>query len=1202
MKRLVLVIGMHRSGTSLVASLLDRCGLDGGVHEMLAQADNPSGFFENQRIVDLNDALLDRLHLRWDAIFNPSHIGSQQDIEFKSEARTILKEEFAGSDLVYLKDPRMCVLLPIWQSELQVRFKEIKVVFVKRNPMAVVRSIQKRNGMSFARASLLWAMHIAWGEVNTRAFNRIMIDYDALVLKTESEIPPLADFLDTEIPAELLSDILAIPSKTLRHHRSRARFLEEAISPGVRAVVEALEIGIDDADSFDKARDLLASELEFYGELDLATHLSGTLHLQKVAKESFEAELKTLSDEVERRGAWGTELSEQVSALEGEKAQLSSERDDLAAEVERRGAWGTELSEQVSALEAANLRMSELFMDSVKVGEVVLSKSKNIARLKKAVEKYAKLALGPDNARGVFRFVAQHASKNSGFSTLGDSIPPNFLHSFDEEDYLRANSDVNAAVISREFESGLEHFLIHGVDEVRGGVRNLGVAIPFFNEQEYLKRNKDVSEAVVRGEFEDGFQHFLTIGYTELLTGQRVWWDTDLSVESFTEKDLIIIEAEDFETNAPAVEPFPEYENPRVSIIVPAFNNASLTLACLKAIKLNTLRTTYEVILIDDCSSQLAARSIGNRIDGLVFIQNEENLGFLKSCNKAASVARGEFIVLLNNDTNVQSNWLTPMLTAFHRDSKVGMTGSKLIYPDGKLQEAGGIVWDDGSCWNYGRLSDPDLPEFNYLRNVDYVSGASIMLRAGLWRELGGFDEKFSPAYYEDTDLAFRVREAGYSVVYVPQSRVVHFEGQTNGTDESSGVKSYQVLNAHKFLERWSRVLAKEHFPNAECVFKARDRSRGQLRVLYIDHYIPHPDKDAGSLATYKYLKLLVALGVRVHFIGDNFWHYPGENYLSLLQDLGIEVLVGESYKNGWEDWLKKNGEYIDYAFVSRPHIAPSYVGPLREHSQCKIIYMAHDLVHLRAERARDIQEDFQITNATVEAQKQSELELMRSVDYTALFSRYEADLVRTLDPSISAFDIPLYVYELDSRETHYSHSEMRDSVLFVGGFAHAPNVDAVLWLVKEVWPKVASEINLQLRIVGSNAPDEVKALHDPERGVEVLGYISNLALEEEFARASFSVAPLRFGAGIKGKIVTSLYHGVPVLTTPVGAEGIGGVEAGVVAVEPESTLFAKELVELAKDESKRRALSDAALNTIGSQFSEAAAKTALKHLIPEIG
>src|SRR5262249_15902471 len=145
-------------------------------------------------------------------------------------------------------------------------------------------------------------------------------------------------------------------------------------------------------------------------------------------------------------------------------------------------------------------------------------------------------------------------------------------------------------------------------------------------------------------------------------------------------------------------------------------------------------------------------------VPGLRLEINPAKLGFLRSTNRAAGFARGEYLFFLNNDTFVCEGWLEPLLSVFDHFPDAGVAGSKLIYPDGLLQEAGALIWEDGSAWNYGKFDDPDKPEYNYIREADYISGCAILIPRAFWRSLGGFDELYAPAYCEDSDLCFRVR------------------------------------------------------------------------------------------------------------------------------------------------------------------------------------------------------------------------------------------------------------------------------------------------------------------------------------------------------------------------------------------------------------------------------------------------------------
>lgn len=607
---------------------------------------------------------------------------------------------------------------------------------------------------------------------------------------------------------------------------------------------------------------------------------------------------------------------------------------------------------------------------------------------------------------------------------------------------------------------------------------------------------------------------------------------------------------------------FKKVENPKVSIIIPVYNQIHYTYACLVSILQHTTDVTYEVLIADDVSTD-ATEHLSQYAEGLVICRNTTNQGFLRNCNQAARQAKGEYLMFLNNDTQVTDGWLSALVDLAESDQTIGMVGSKLVYPDGRLQEAGGIIWSDGSGWNYGRLDNPDKPEYNYVKDVDYISGAAILLSNALWKQIGGFDTRFAPAYCEDSDLAFEVRKAGYRVVYQPLSRVIHFEGVSNGTDvEGTGLKRYQVANSKKLKEKWATEFGEQSENNGNPNwFLARERSQGKQIILVVDHYVPTYDKDAGSKTTFQYLKMFLRKGYVVKFLGDNFMRE--EPYTTTLQQMGIEVLYGAEYQVGIWDWIRNHEEDIGFAYLNRPHIASKYVDYIMDNTGIKMIYYGHDLHFLRESR------EYQLTGdpkkqEDVEYWKSIELSLMNKVAMTYYPSYIERDAIHAIDPAIPVKDITAYVYE-KFKENIPMDFEKREGLLFVGGFAHPPNVDAVLWFTSEIYPSIRRQMGAaapDFYIVGSKVTDEIKALEKPGNGIIVKGFVSEEELEQLYASCRVVVVPLRYGAGVKGKVVEAIYNGAPIVTTSIGAEGIPQVE-DVVLVKDAPEEFAREVAAL---------------------------------------
>lgn len=626
---------------------------------------------------------------------------------------------------------------------------------------------------------------------------------------------------------------------------------------------------------------------------------------------------------------------------------------------------------------------------------------------------------------------------------------------------------------------------------------------------------------------------------------------------------------------------------PRASVIVPVYNQLALSLACLRALADCGDAAGFEVIVVDDGSSDDTPNLLPS-VSGLRFHRNPKNLGFIGACNAGAALAKGEFLVFLNNDTTVQPGWLDALLETFARHPDTGLAGSKLVYPDGRLQEAGGIVFADGSGWNYGRFDDPAHPRYNFVREVDYCSGAAIAIRRELFGQLGGFDPLYAPAYYEDTDLAMRVRQQGLKVRYQPASVVVHHEGATAGTDLGSGVKAYQVANQKKFLARWRDVLARDHLPAGTDPDTASERGR-RHRVLVLDACTPTPDRDSGSVRMLALMRLLREEGCSVVFFPENRAH--DGRYTRELQQLGVEA-----WWHPWvadvPKWLAQHGARFDLVIGSRHYVLAPALPLLRSHApRATVVFDTVDLHHLREQREAELSGDAARLRAAARTRK-IELELIAQSDLTWVVSHAEQALLAAEMPS-ARVEVVSNIHDAGGAGPGFAE---REGLLFVGSYRHPPNVDAALWLADDILPRLRErEPGLELHLVGGDAPPHIEALGQRE-GIRFHGYVPDL--DPLLRGARVALAPLRYGAGVKGKVNQALAHGLPVVATPCAVEGMHLRDGEDVLVADDAAGFAEAVQRAYDDAALWRKLSEGGLENTRRHFSPDVVRAPLRALL----
>lgn len=600
----------------------------------------------------------------------------------------------------------------------------------------------------------------------------------------------------------------------------------------------------------------------------------------------------------------------------------------------------------------------------------------------------------------------------------------------------------------------------------------------------------------------------------------------------------------------------------KTSIVIPVFNKAEFTFECIRSLIQEIDFGETEVVVVDNASTDQTKAVLAHLENVVRVIRNEENRGFVDACNQGAAAARGKYLLFLNNDTMVQPGWLNHLVETIEANPEHGAVGSMFLYHDGSIQEAGGIVWRNGEAHHYGWRASPDDRRFNFAREVDYCSAASLLIKKQIFERLGGFDRRFVPAYYEDIDLCFGVRSLGYKVIYQPMSRLLHFEGVTAGAetsslhfegvtagaDTSSEIKYFQIANREKFVEKWRAVLEREHLPqNLTQQARASNRNRDRMRIVVFDERVPSPDRDAGSLRMFIILKLL-AKWCQVVFVPFN--RPQSVDYERALWKEGIETADAVDYRRLLQH------ENVKAAIVSRPSMGAALIHRIRRvNPKASIVFDMVDTHFLRFQREHEISGDSS-TLAKARRYRKLERKLAQKSDFVWCASGEDKQVMQREVPGKRIEVVPT-IHELRDGGKPFAD---REGLLFIGNLAHRPNDDAVLFFLREVYPRLRETLpNVQLDIIGDNPSDTLTAYNSEE--VRIRGYVPDV--EPYLRDRRVFVAPLRFGAGIKGKVGEAMAHGIPVVTTSIGAEGFGITHGFDVMIANDPQSFAGAIEQL---------------------------------------
>ncbi|HVH25116.1 MAG TPA: glycosyltransferase [Vicinamibacterales bacterium] len=624
---------------------------------------------------------------------------------------------------------------------------------------------------------------------------------------------------------------------------------------------------------------------------------------------------------------------------------------------------------------------------------------------------------------------------------------------------------------------------------------------------------------------------------------------------------------------------------PDVSIVVVAWNHADLTLGCLQALEREEEASgvSTEVVIVDNASTDETSQLL-SRVRGATVVRNSTNLGFTMALNIGARAARGEFLLFVNNDAAVIAGTLRRLLETARRSSAIGAVGGKLIYPDGRLQEAGSIIWADGSCESYGRGQDPDAPEYNFERPVDFCSAALLLTRRSLFNQLHGFDERYRPAYYDDVDYCVRVWESGHSVVYQPRAAATHCEfGSTSPEASAELQRSRRPI----FVSTHRRWLTSQMTAGVRQVQRARVHPHGRASVIVIDDTLPDPRAGSGFPRAARLIETLIDLGYLVTLYATN----PASGATA---GEGIEVVAGGP--DGLRAFLTSRN-HQDVVIISRPHnmqYVKAAVGSDLSALGAPCIYDAEAIYALR-ERERRRVLGMPMSEDTAQAMFDAELGLARGCAAVLAVN----DIERERFERFGTANVYVVGHAVEGLPTPRPF-EQRGSLLFVGAFdAQSPNEDAVSFFCLEVMPILRSSgCRAPLVVAGAHLPDRLRSLTDSS--VSWHSDVDDLTPFYDDARVF--VAPTRYSAGISLKVIEAAARGVPVVSTSTVARQLGWTPGKELLAADSAVEFARAVASLVSDAELWRRLRESALARVTSDCApgvfRAVVETALHHAV----
>ena len=632
----------------------------------------------------------------------------------------------------------------------------------------------------------------------------------------------------------------------------------------------------------------------------------------------------------------------------------------------------------------------------------------------------------------------------------------------------------------------------------------------------------------------------------------------------------------------------PAAGRPELSVLLVFHNQAHLSLLCLQALVENA-DVPFELIIVDNASSDRTVELL-DRLENIKLVRNAENAGFVKAVNQGAELAVADHLLLLNNDAFVEAGALSAALTCLEKEEQAGAVGGSIRLLDGKLQEAGNIIWRDGSCAGYGRGGDPEDGAFRFRREVDYCSGAFLLFASEKFRELGGFDEAYAPAYYEESDFCLRLRRQGLRVIYEPAARVRHYEFASTGGMRAAA--ALQNRNRALFRKKHGEFLQGQPEADPKRMVHARTANQ-RPNLLFIDDAVPHASLGSGYPRCRHIVSLLSQMPLNVSFyplqIPFDDWR---EVYRTLPEN--VEVLLNRG-RSGLADLLRERAGFYRHVMISRPTnmelfnaVLDSLPGEARDFD---VIYDAEAVFAVRELLRRGLQGEF-IDSEEKQRVMSGELDLAKGASAVITVSAAEAKLFANQGHE----RVFVLGHGLEPK-AQPAPFDSRRGLLFVGALKHehSPNVDSLLWFACNALPLIERELpEIDLQVAGNTGAPSLMSVDRPN--IHLRGRLESL--DALYRQCRIFIAPTRFAAGIPHKVHEAAAHGIPAVVTPLLAGQLGWRHEQEVLVAESPRDFAAQCLRLYRDAGLWEQLSEAAAEAVARDCSAERFRQTLREVV----